>query len=113
MLGFVPEVKYWELLSSVDIVMDLTTREACLVCGAYEAVALEKPLILSNTSTQKKYFNRGCVFVFPISDSIGKGIIETVKNIDTLKKEIITLKKYLNADWENRRKELQKEINKM
>ena len=54
LLGFVPEVKYWELLSSVDIVIGFTTREACLVCGAYEAVALEKPLILSNTSTQKK-----------------------------------------------------------
>jgi glycosyltransferase involved in cell wall biosynthesis len=45
--GFLPEQDYWNLLASCDAVMDLTTMDNCLVCGGYEALALDKPLILS------------------------------------------------------------------
>ena len=36
LLGFLPEEEYWSLLSSCDLIMDLTKWEWCLVCGAYE-----------------------------------------------------------------------------
>ena len=39
LLGFIDEKKYLDELRHADITMDLTTREDCLVCGAYESVA--------------------------------------------------------------------------
>ena len=41
--------KYHGYLRSVSMVMDLTTEEDCLVCGAYEALAAKRPLIVSRT----------------------------------------------------------------
>jgi glycosyltransferase involved in cell wall biosynthesis len=46
--GFLKESRYWGMLQSCDAVLDLTLMPDCLVCGAYEAIALGKPLILSN-----------------------------------------------------------------
>src|SRR5205807_6653113 len=47
--GFLAEPVYEDLLRQADLVIDLTSAENCLVCGAYEAVALEKPLVTSDT----------------------------------------------------------------
>jgi glycosyltransferase involved in cell wall biosynthesis len=54
--GFLPENDYLDLLRRADVLMDLTTREDCLVCGAYEAVALGKPLVLSDTRALRNHF---------------------------------------------------------
>jgi len=75
LLGFISDEQYWDLLSSVDVIIDLTLRENCLVCGAYEAVSKGKPLILSDTKALRNYFSKGCVYVQPDSDSIYNGII--------------------------------------
>lgn len=54
--GFLPEEEFVGLLRAADAVMDLTTREHCLVCGAYEAVALGKVAVLSDTEALRSYF---------------------------------------------------------
>jgi len=108
MLGFVPDFEYWSILYSADIIMDLTTREGCLVCGAYEGVALIKPLILSDTKTIKSYFNKGCIYVEPTVISIVQGIKKAIKMRDKLSSEIEILKWSLNNDWEKRLNQLQK-----
>ena len=104
LLGFVPEQKYWSLLSSADLVMDLTTREGCLVCGAYEGIAMSKPLVLSDTEALRSYFNRGCIYVAPTADSIAKGIKSAIENYDNLVSEIEILKTSLKQDWKMRLK---------
>jgi len=100
LLGFVPEDQFWGLLSSVDFILDLTLREGCLVCGAYEGVALGKPLILSDTKTLKSYFNKGCVYVAPNASSIASGMIEAMEHRDRLLKEIKHLQKAIIQNWD-------------
>jgi glycosyltransferase involved in cell wall biosynthesis len=60
--GFLPERNYLDLLSSSDIIIDLTYMDDCLVCGAYEGLALGKPLILSDTAALREYFDAGAVY---------------------------------------------------
>ena len=61
--GFFSDQDYINLLYSCDVVMDLTLMQDCLVCGAYEAVALGKLVILSDTEALKKLFlQRGCIY---------------------------------------------------
>jgi glycosyltransferase involved in cell wall biosynthesis len=111
LLGFVSEGKYWSLLRSADIIMDLTLRENCLVCGAYEALALCKPLVLSNTNALKLYFNKGCVYVDPTAHSIASGINEAVNDVKILQKDIVMLQSDLRESWSNKLDELISEIN--
>jgi glycosyltransferase involved in cell wall biosynthesis len=100
LLGFVPERSFWELLGSADAIMDLTTREDCLVCGAYEGVALGKPLILSNTRALRSYFNKGAMYVDPIAESIARGITSAAENHAGLLKDIQELKATITKDWQ-------------
>jgi glycosyltransferase involved in cell wall biosynthesis len=60
--GFLPEADYVALLSTADVIVDLTFIEDCLVCGAYEAVALGKPLVTSDTAALREYFRMGTVY---------------------------------------------------
>ena len=60
--GFLSERDYIALLRAADVIVDLTCLDDCLVCGAYEAASLGKPLVTSDTSALRKYFNRGTVY---------------------------------------------------
>lgn len=102
LLGFIPDQQFWSLLSSVDFIMDLTLREGCLVCGAYEGIALSKPLILSNTEALKSYFNKGCIYVEPTAISIAQGIKRAIKIREELSSEVGLLKLSIKDDWEDR-----------
>jgi glycosyltransferase involved in cell wall biosynthesis len=74
-LGFVPEDEYYAYLRSCSVIIDLTTVEDCLVCGAYEALALEKPLVLSRTRALTEYFGEAAV----LTDNTAESIVENVQ----------------------------------
>ncbi len=60
--GFLDESDYWSLLRAADAIVDLTLMDDCLVCGAYEALALAKPMLLSNNSASVELFSDCAVF---------------------------------------------------
>jgi len=62
LLGYVDSATYDGYLRHVDVVLDLTTWEDCLVCGAYEAMAAGRPAVLSTTSALTRLFTAGTVF---------------------------------------------------
>ena len=90
--GFLSVKDYESLLNSCDAVMVLTTRDDCLVCGAYEGVSVNRPLILSDTAALREYFNVGAVYTENTSAQIASSIIKAKENIERLCEEIITLK---------------------
>jgi hypothetical protein len=98
--GFLTENDYWKLIISVDLIIDLTFRENCLVCGAYEAVAAEKPMVLSNTKTLKGHFDKGAVFTDNEEVSIKNTISFAMLNYNRLNSEVKVLKKELIRKWE-------------
>lgn len=110
LLGYLSEKAYWDTLYSADAIMDLTTRENCLVCGAYEGISLNKPLILSNTAVNRDFFHRGCVYVDADYQSIRDGILECFSHHQEYQNQIVTLKKELQEEWEQKRLELLREL---
>ncbi|MCW8934264.1 MAG: glycosyltransferase [Gammaproteobacteria bacterium] len=76
--GFISNDEFDSLLTSCDVVIDLTTREDCLVCGAYEAIAAGKPLILSETKALREYFTNSAIYTKNYSEDIA----EAIKMID-------------------------------
>lgn len=108
--GRVPWERYDQLLRSVDGVMVLTTRERCLLCGAYEGVAAGQPMVLSRTGTLTGYFRRGVVFTDNQADgsprSIRNAILELRAREPELRREIGILRGELDRDWTARAQEL-------
>ena len=111
--GFISDDEFDSLLFSCDLIIDLTNRDNCLVCGAYEAIAAEKPLLLSDTPVLRSYFDKATVFTKNDSESIAYGIAEAVDNIVTLQKESIILKSELINRWEKHRENLEEKILKL
>ncbi len=100
--GFLPTKDYQNLLRSVDIIMVLTSQENCLVCGGYEAVSAEKPLILSDTRILREYFSNGTVFTRNNSRDIAESVSLAVKNKSDLRKGVRALKKLRTVEWEKK-----------
>jgi glycosyltransferase involved in cell wall biosynthesis len=78
--GFIPDNEFLTLLAKSDIIIDLTTREDCLVCGAYEAIAFNKPLILSNTVAQKEFFKNAAIYTENSAKDIAVNIELAIEN---------------------------------
>ena len=105
--GYLNEESYQVLISSCDIIIVLTTQEYTINCGAYEALAVDKPMIISNTKTLKEYFDHGVEYTDPNCYSICNAIKKVSENIDSRKKEIIELKKNLNKKWKIKKEKVE------
>ncbi|HQN20067.1 MAG TPA: hypothetical protein PKV86_13035 [Syntrophobacteraceae bacterium] len=110
LLGYVSEEEYVTLLNSVDATIDLTTREDCLLCGAYETVAVEKAQILSGTKALRSYFRAGAVYTDNTASSLVDCIKELIEEKDRLEQETRALKPVLQQEWEARRMALEEQI---
>lgn len=97
--GFLPETDYQSRLASSDAIMVITTLEYTLTCGAYEAVALGKPMILGNTKTIMKYFNKGAVYTSLDTSEMVENIIKLFGAIESYKRQVSELKTELENDW--------------
>lgn len=101
--GFLSEENYINTLRSADIVIALTTREDCLLCGAYEAVSLEKPVIVSSTKVLREHFSDGALYVNNESIDIANKITFALRDKEVLGKDMKKLKEKRVREWEERR----------
>jgi hypothetical protein len=74
--GFLAEEAYWELMRDSHIVLDLTLKPNCLVCGAYESLAVLRPMVLTGNPATVDLF--GKVAVFP-AEHDAKSIAECLQ----------------------------------
>ena len=111
LLGYISDKRFIEFLHSVDITIDLTYREDCLVCGAYESIAAEKPMILSKTKALQNFFNGGAVFTENYAQTIAECIHKAHDNYQILLKEIQQVKTDMEYDWCKLKENLKEKIN--
>jgi hypothetical protein len=84
-LGFVEEHKYWELIEHSVCNIDLTTRDDCLVCGAYESIAVGNTVILSNNQASQAYFQHYCLYTDNTVANLKEKILAVVMAVDEYK----------------------------
>ncbi|MBW2991794.1 glycosyltransferase [Candidatus Woesearchaeota archaeon] len=104
--GFLDIEDYRNLIHSADIVLVLTKCDDCLVCGGYEAVAAEKPLVLSDKKVLREYFSKGTVFTANNSEQIVRAVYDALNNKEKLASDIKTLKKIRNKEWQQKWKNI-------
>jgi glycosyltransferase involved in cell wall biosynthesis len=107
MTGYLSNERYIGLLRAVDVVMDLTTRDHTLLLGAFEAVSLGTPLIVSDWPVLRDYFSLGTVHVPNTAEGIYEGVCYAKREHVTLQQDILRLRDQLHADWKQKFMELQ------
>lgn len=98
--GYLAHEAYDALLARAAVVMDLTAMEDCLVCGAYEAVAVGVPLVTSDTTALRRHFSRGAVFTSHDPASIARSIQDALDRRRVLADEMVALRQQLRHDWD-------------
>jgi glycosyltransferase involved in cell wall biosynthesis len=102
LLGYVSIEEFYLHLAESQVVVDLTMQENCLLCGAYEAMAINKPLVTSKTSALQKYFTGGTVFVCHEPEAIAEGIRQAYSARIELKRQIEEWKRDARARSKDR-----------
>lgn len=72
--GFLSSADYGSLLTHADAVMSLTTRDHTMLRGAYEAIYLSTPVVVSHWSLLRQAFDDGAVHVDNTAPDIVAGI---------------------------------------
>ena len=91
----------------VDSVIDLTNRDHTLLLGAFEAVSLGTPLIVSDWPILRDYFSRGTVHVPNTVEGVCEGVRCVQREQERLRHDIVLLRDELQSEWEIKHAELE------
>lgn len=98
--GFLPSQEYEQLLCLANVVVVATELEGCLCCGAYEALAAGKPLVLSSTQALIGYFEKGPIYTQNNAKDIEKAIRLALEKQEEFAALIRIRAEELKGDWE-------------
>jgi glycosyltransferase involved in cell wall biosynthesis len=90
--GYLSDHEFERRLAGCSVILDLTTRADCMVCGAYEAVSVGVPMILSNNEPTVRYFRKGALYTDNSAQDIARLILEARGRHTQLRQEVIELK---------------------
>ena len=98
---FLPREEYNRQIADSDLLIDLTTLESCLVCGAYEAAAVSVPAIISDSPASRQIFSKGYLYASNDIESYRRALDQFFQNRKRLKAQIAEFHAEFPATWEN------------
>jgi glycosyltransferase involved in cell wall biosynthesis len=98
--GFLLDPEYWRLLARASIVCDLTLKSDCLVCGAYEALAVGNPMVLSDNPPTRRIFGSVAALTGSEAGDIASAIREAVNSRDRLAANAEALRTVYPDRWD-------------
>ena len=110
MTGFLDDKSYIQLLNSSDAIMVLTKRDDCLNCGAYEAISIGRPLILSDSFVLREYFYQGVSFTENNSNAITACVFGVKEKHEELEMSVASLKSEVSDNWDLLKQSANKQI---
>ena len=105
--------EYYNLLANADCVLALTSEDGCLQCAGYEALSTEVPLVLSDTSALKAYFEGAAIYVKHNAQDIESGVRHAINARSKLISSIRSIKELRNQEYQTALNELNKLIVKL
>ncbi len=107
---FLSHEEYAGLLRDSDAVMSLCTNDNTMQRGAYEAMSVETPLILSNWQLLRDTFSSGAVYVDNSAEGISDGIRTLRTNLESYQQGIRDLKARRSAAWDQTLEQLNQHL---
>jgi len=103
---YLTQEKYYNLMSNADCVLALTSEEGCLQCAGYEALSAEVPMVLSNTTALRTYFEDAATYVDHDAQDIQRGVKRAVRNREELLTRMSRIKKIREHEYASALKNL-------
>jgi glycosyltransferase involved in cell wall biosynthesis len=97
--GYLADKAFWKLLAQADVICDLTLKPDCLVCGAYEALALAKPMVLSDNPATREIFGSAAVLTDNSAADIACAVATAVEQRESLEANARLLRARYAAPW--------------
>jgi glycosyltransferase involved in cell wall biosynthesis len=97
--GYLVENNYWQLLAQARVICDLNLKSDCLVCGAYEGLALGKPLVLSENPPTREIFGRVAVLTSNQPEDIANALRTALKQCEQLAANAVKEREAFRARW--------------
>lgn len=97
--GFLPRDAYESELRNATAILVLSTNENCLLCGCYEALAVGRPLVTSDTGVLREYFYQA-THVKAIAWSISAGIVEVLADVTAAETRTRDMATTIEARWQ-------------
>jgi glycosyltransferase involved in cell wall biosynthesis len=98
--GFLDDADYWRLLAQATAVCDLTLKPDCLVCGAYEALAVGRPMVLSDNPPTRDLFGHAAVLTGSSPDAIAAALQTAIDDRERLEARARELRASFSARWQ-------------
>ena len=98
--GFLGDADYWQLLAQAPVVCDLTLKPDCLVCGAYEALAVGKPMVLSDNPPTRDLFGSAAVLTGSDPDAIAAALRRAIDERERLEAGARELRESYRTHWQ-------------
>jgi glycosyltransferase involved in cell wall biosynthesis len=98
--GYLVENFYWQLLAQARVICDLNLKSDCLVCGAYEGLALGKPLVLSENRATREIFGRVAVLTSNQPDDIANALRTALEHCEELAANAVEEREAFRARWQ-------------
>lgn len=99
--GFLESNSFDGLIQHSDFLVDLTTLPNCLVCGAYEALAVGRPILLSDSAALRDLFQEGVVFCENSAVGFQAGMREMLRSYPQLTERIRAFQGRFVNRWED------------
>lgn len=97
---FLSHEDYDALIEHSDILVDLTTRDDCLVCGAYEAVAVGVPVLLSDTPVNRHLFVGSGEMSINATAAYQTALEKMLRHLDQYRAAAKTFRENFNIHWQ-------------
>jgi glycosyltransferase involved in cell wall biosynthesis len=98
--GFLDDNAYWRLLAQAGVVCDLTLKPDCLVCGAYEALAVRKPMVLSDNPPTREIFGTAAVLTENDAEQIAAALRSAIAERERLEAGARELQESYRTRWQ-------------
>ncbi|MGI8828230.1 MAG: glycosyltransferase [Candidatus Limnocylindria bacterium] len=109
--GFLPEDRYHGLLRAADAVVCLTKRDYTMQNGACEALSHATPVVTSDWSVLRDYFDAGAAHVDNSAAGIAAGIQRVIDDLPGHRQAIRELRGRRMAEWAITRRTILELIN--
>ena len=110
--NYLTEDDYISLLLHVDVVMALSTSDHTMLCGCYEAVAAEKPLVTSDKAVLREYFT-AALFADSSSEGIAVALDAALAESERRREMMRKLKADIGPSWSTEAKRLDRLVDAM
>jgi glycosyltransferase involved in cell wall biosynthesis len=97
--GFLSDYDYWQQLQRSAAVVVLTTRSDTLLSGGYEALALGRPLVVSDHQVLRDYFGDAAKYAQSTASSLALAIGDALDGAEVLQSRMKALRGTRAAEW--------------